>query len=76
MKATLGVLMIIACIAFGLYVGLWWAFIGGIVDLIHAIRALELVAMDITIGVVKIMFAGVISMVSGVVISVFMEKCF
>ena len=67
MKAILGVLMIIAGVAFGVYAGLWWAFIGGIVDVISAIRAPELVAMNIAIGVAKVMFAGVIGGVCGLV---------
>ena len=67
MKSTLGVLMMIAGVAFGLYAGLWWAFIGGIVDVIHAIRAPELVAMDVAIGVAKVIFAGSIGGVSGII---------
>ena len=67
MKAALGIVMMIAGVAFGLYAGLWWAFIGGIVDVISAIRAPELVAMDVAIGVAKVMFAGVIGVVSGII---------
>lgn len=67
MKIVLGTLMMIAGIAVGLYAGLWWAFIGGIVDVISAIRAPELVAMDVGIGVAKVMFAGVIGGVSGII---------
>ena len=54
-------------IVFGLYVGLWWAFIGGIVDVISAIRAPELVAMDVAIGIVKVLFAGLIGGLSGLI---------
>jgi len=57
----------IAGVAFGVYAGLWWAFIGGIVDVISAIRAPELVAMDVAIGVAKVMFAGVIGGVCGII---------
>jgi hypothetical protein len=67
MKTGLGIAMMIAGAAFGLYVGLWWAFIGGIVDVISAIRAPELVAMDVAIGVAKVMSAGVIGGVSGII---------
>ena len=65
MKETIGIILMIAGIAFGLYVGLWWAFIGGIVDVISAIRATELVAMDVAIGIVKVLFAGLIGGLSG-----------
>jgi hypothetical protein len=67
MKKTLGILLMIAGVAFGVYAGLWWAFIGGIVDVISAIRAPELVAMNIAIGVAKVIFAGVIGGVCGIV---------
>jgi len=67
MKAALGVAMMIAGVVFGVYAGLWWAFIGGIVDVISAIRAPELVAMDVAIGVAKVMCAGVIGGVSGII---------
>ena len=67
MKAALGVVMMIAGVAFGVYAGLWWAFIGGIVDVISAIRAPEIVAIDVAIGVAKFMFACVIGGVSGIV---------
>lgn len=68
MKTVTGGLLVIAGIACGLYAGLWWAFIGGIVNMIEAIRAEELVAMDVAIGVVKVMFAGLIGYLSAAVL--------
>ncbi|MFA6204406.1 MAG: hypothetical protein WC710_14605 [Gallionella sp.] len=62
-----GLLMMIAGVVFGVYAGLWWAFIGGIVDVINAIKAPELVAMSIATGIAKVMFAGLIGLVSGVI---------
>ena len=67
MKAIFGIVLMIAGIAFGLYAGIWWAFIGGIVDVIGAIRAPELVAMDVAIGIAKVLFAGAIGGLSGIV---------
>lgn len=55
-----GLLMMIAGVLFGVYAGFWWAFIGGIVDVISAVRAPELDAMSIAIGIMKVMFAGLI----------------
>lgn len=63
MQKTVGILMIITGVIAGIYAGLWWAFIGGIVDIIQAIRAPELLEMDVAIGVAKIMFAGLIGWV-------------
>lgn len=40
--------------------GCWVCFIGGIVDVIEEIRADELEALKIAIGIAKVMFAGFI----------------
>jgi hypothetical protein len=64
MKTVIGVVMILGGIACGLYAGLWWAFIGGICDVIGAIGADELIAMDVAIGVAKVLFAGLIGWAS------------
>ena len=68
MKAISGFVMIVFGILFGLWAGIWWAFIGGIVDIVSAIRSPELVAMDVAIGVAKIMFAGLIGYLSALVL--------
>lgn len=56
--------MMLAGIFAGFYFGLYWAFIGGIVDVIDALRADTLQALSLAIGVAKIVFAGVIGWVS------------
>lgn len=58
MKGFLGCLLILCGLAAGLYLGLWWAFIGGIVQIIEQVRAPELSAMAVAIGVAKIVCAG------------------
>lgn len=64
MRAVIGVLLIVVGIAAGVYAGIWWAFIGGIVDVITEIRADELSAMGVAIGVAKVFFSGLIGWVS------------
>ena len=64
MKTILGLLLIVAGIALGLYAGLWWAFIGGIVVVIEQIRAVHLDAMTVALGIARILFAGAIGMAS------------
>jgi hypothetical protein len=64
MKTVIGIIMVVGGIACGIYAGLWWAFIGGICDVIGAIRADELIAMDVAIGVAKVLFAGLIGWAS------------
>ena len=58
MKAIIGILMILSGIVLGFYVGIWLCFVGGIIDVIAAIQAEQLVAMDVAIGIAKFMFAG------------------
>jgi uncharacterized membrane protein len=60
MKTLIGIVLIIAGIALGLYLGVWVMFIGGIVDIIDQIKSPELSAMAVAWGVVKIVFAGFI----------------
>ena len=63
-KTATGILLIIAGVGLGVYAGLVWAFIGGIVDVIQAVKAVEVEAMAVAIGVAKIVFAGLIGVVS------------
>lgn len=69
MKKVIGILMIVAGVALGIYAGVWWAFVGGIVDVIGAIRAPEFVGGDVAIGVVKVIFAGLIGYLPVVALS-------
>jgi len=64
MKTIVGALLMIAGVAVGVYCGLWWAFIGGIVDIVSEIRADDLNAMSLAIGIAKVFFAGFIGWAS------------
>ena len=68
MKVILGLLMILGGIVLGLYVGLWWAFIGGIIQLIQAIRAPELIISKLAWGITKIIFAQFFGYISAYVL--------
>jgi hypothetical protein len=70
MREIVGILMIVAGFAFGMYAGIWWAFIGGIVDVITEVRAVHLDAMNVAIGIAKILFAGAIGWVAAMVLIV------
>lgn len=52
--------MIVAAIVLGLWAGVWWAFIGGIVDVIEQFKAADTSALGVAIGVAKVFFAGFI----------------
>jgi hypothetical protein len=68
MKLIIGVVMCLAGVGLGLYCGLWWAFIGGIIQIIEQVRAEHLIAMEVAIGIVKILFAGLIGWASAAVL--------
>jgi hypothetical protein len=68
MKFLLGIIMILAGIALGLYVGLWVMFVGGIVQGVNGVTADPVVATDIAWGIVRICFAGLIGWVTSLLL--------
>lgn len=71
-KIILGLLLLLAGLLCGAYVGLYLCFIGGIVDLMEVISTAikqsgDLDAMKVAYGVCKIIFAGAAFWVSAVV---------
>jgi hypothetical protein len=67
-KELIGLLLIIIGVIFGLYVGIWVCFVGGIIDIIEQIRATNLEAMSVAWGVAKIVFAEFFGVISGGII--------
>lgn len=54
---VIGVILFIVAIAAGFYVGFWVMFVGGIMDIINAIKAPVTEASAIGWGVLKMIFA-------------------
>ncbi len=70
MKVIFGVLLIIAGIVLGFYVGLYLMFIGGIIDLVQFIKS-DLNTMSLLVwGVVKIMLSGLAGYLAGFILMV------
>jgi hypothetical protein len=67
MKAVLGITLILIGVVTGLYIGLWWAFIGGIVQVINAIRAPEIAPLTIALGIAKIVLASFLGCISALI---------
>ena len=67
-KKWFGLVLIVIGVIFGLYIGIWVCFIGGIIDIIEQIRATNLEAMSVAWGVAKIVFAGFFGVISGGII--------
>lgn len=57
MKKIIGILIAIAGIALGIYVGVWLMFIGGIVQIVNSINPLN--GLGIALGIVRIVFCEV-----------------
>ena len=68
MKSWVGVIMILLGIVLGLYVGIWVMFIGGIVQIIHQIQAPHIEAMQVAIGVARILCASFVGVISAMVL--------
>lgn len=67
MKQLIGVSLILIGVAAGLYTSLWWAFIGGIVQIIEQIKAETIDALTIAIAITKIFFAGPIGYLTALI---------
>lgn len=65
MKAVIGCILIVAGILFGVWAGVWWAFIGGIMDIINEVKSADASALNVALGVAKIVFAGLIGWCAG-----------
>lgn len=53
----------LAVIGYAVYLGLWVCFIGGIIDLINQIKAIETSSGTVAFGVLKIVCAGTITVI-------------
>jgi len=65
MRKFFGVMMIVLGIVGGLWVGVWWGFVGGIVQFIHGVNPVN--AGDIAWGIARVF---ILSQLSGWVICV------
>jgi hypothetical protein len=63
----LSVLIMVVALLAALYFGIWWAFIGGIVQVIDQLRAPQMNSLLIAIGIAKVMFAGLIGWITFVI---------
>lgn len=70
MKSITGIVMVIFGIITGLYLGVWWAFIGGIVDCISVVKSDDFVPLDVALAVSRVMFSGLIGWASAAVLIV------
>lgn len=60
LMALLGIGVIGASIGGGLWMGVWWALIGGIIQIIEAAKCDPIQSSDIAFGVARLIFASAI----------------
>lgn len=72
MKKILGILMIVCGAILGLYVGIWFCFIGGIIGLAHAAsNMIQTGSVDgflIAVNIAKLVFAGLAAWLSAAIL--------
>jgi len=64
MKIVIGLLLVLAGIAFGAYVGVWLMFIGGIIQVVEALKSTPIESLGIAIGAARILFASFVGLIS------------
>lgn len=69
MKAVIGIVLILCGCLLGLYVGFWLMFVGGIIDIVAAIRADVLNGSQLGWGIGKCLFAQFVGAVSMLVLA-------
>ena len=69
MKIFLGLLLLVGGIVLGIWLGIFVMFIGGIAQVINAIKASPVDAMGIAIGLAKFFFASVVGWFSAIVVA-------
>jgi hypothetical protein len=63
-RAIIGVLIIILGIAGGIYLGAWLCFVGGIIQVIEAVKATPIISSGIAIGLLRIVSASLVGWVT------------
>ena len=66
-RKVLGNIIIGLSILFGLYLGVWCMFAGGIIEIIEAIKSTPIKSLEIAVGILKIIFASGIGIVTGLI---------
>lgn len=63
-RIVTGLIIFVAAIGAGVWAGLWWAFVGGIVQVINACQIHPVNAMSIALGIARVFFCGLIGWVT------------
>jgi hypothetical protein len=64
MKMALGLVLLVLSVAVGLWLGVCVMFIGGVVQIINAVQVHPVHAIDIAVGLVRILGASIVGFLS------------
>ena len=67
MKDLVGILVILVGVGLGIYVGFWWALVGGIVNIIEQVDSESISSLVIAGNILKILFSGLIGYITTIV---------
>lgn len=68
LKLSIGYVLIVCGVALGLYMGIWWALIGGIIDVVQAVKADDIVPIDLATGIAKVMCCTIVGFASAIIV--------
>lgn len=68
MKKITGVFLILLGLVMGIYIGFYLCFIGGILQIVIAIKSPDISEMSIAWGIAKIVFSGTIGILSAIIL--------
>ncbi len=69
MNKVLGWILAIGGVLIGLWIGVWVMFIGGIIEVVTALKATDINAFMLAWGIVRIMFAGFVGWFCGIFVT-------
>lgn len=67
MRKLVGILLILVGIGLGIYVGFWWALVGGIVSIIEQVGSESVSTLVIAGDILRVLFSSLIGYVSVIV---------
>lgn len=66
-RGFVGIVLVIAGVALGVWAGVWWALIGGIVQAVEAVKASPVDAWQLAFGLARVLCAGLIGTVTAII---------
>lgn len=65
MRQLFGMMLVLLGVCVGLYVGIWWGFIGGIVAVAEALKATDVSSYEVAYGVARFFFCQLLGFAAG-----------